>query len=272
MGTILKFARDQKDLFDPVKRVFYDLPANQTQSVTSALISPGKVAVNQSVAQMSGNQLAALISKIDSIYRSDVSNPIANMIAEEIRSAIIMVRITAQAAAGSAEFAGILASGQQLDVWPLRPKDVGGVYLNGAGTGAKGLYGGTSAGVFTWYQAGLVAGTVAHIIPTQTTSGQSPYGGLVIFGAVEKTYDPKIESISLVLQGQPSGTVPAQPCAMTAKRTFGEDNDLSIFRLEKPVIITYNESFGVDIMPNISGSTNFELIALMCGQVQNKVL
>jgi len=272
MGTVMKFAREQGDLYNKASKAFYDLAANQTLQVTSALISPGKVSVNQAVAAMTGNQVNALIAKLDSIYRSDVSNPIADMIAEEIRSIIALVRIIAQAAQGSSEFAGILASGQQLDVWPLRPKDVGGVYLNGAGTGSKGLYGGASAGVFSWYQTGLVAGSASTIIPTQTTSGQSPYGGLIILGAMEKTYTPKIESISLVLQGQPSGTVPAQPCAMTSKRTFGEDNDISIFRLEKPVIITQNESFGVTIMPNISGATNFELIAVMCGQVQSKVL
>jgi hypothetical protein len=117
----------------------------------------------------------------------------------------------------------------------------------------------------------VVAGVAQTIIPTQTTSGQSPYGGVVILGAIEKTYTPKIESISLVLQGQPAGTIPAQPCAMTMKRTQGENNDLSVFRLEKPVIITQNESWGMQIMPNVSGDTNFELISVMCGQVQSKV-
>jgi hypothetical protein len=272
MGTVMKFAREQGDLYNKAQKAFYDLPANMTLQVSSALISPGKVSVNQAVAAMSGNQLNALIAKLDSIYRSDVSNPIADMVAEEVRAVIALVRIIAQAAQGSSEFAGILASGQQLDIWPLRPKDVGGVYLNGAGTALRGLYGGVSAGIYSWFQAGVVGGAVQHLIPAQTTSGQSPYGGLVIMGAIEKTYTPKIESISLILQGQPSGTIPAQPCAMTAKRTFGEDNDISIFRLEKPVIITQNENFGVDIMPNISDDTNFELIDVMCGQVQSKVL
>ena len=270
MGVIYKFAQKQPDLFQ--NGAFVTLPANQTQVVADAIIMPGKPAVNQAVAGMTGNQLNALIAKIDTIYRSDVSTPISDMVAEEIRAAITLVRIIAQAAQGSSEFAGILAAGQQLDVWPLRPKDVGGVFLNGAGVAALGLYGGVSAGVFSWLQPAAVAGTVLHLIPAQTTSGQSPFGGLVIFGAIEKTYTPKIESIALILQGQPAGTIPAQPCAMTMKRTFGDDNDVSIFRLEKPVIVTQNENFGVDIMPNVSGATNFELIALMVGQVQSKVL
>ncbi len=272
MGVVIKQAKKNPNLFNAITKTFYDLPANQTLAITSALISPGKVSVNQAVAAMSGNQLAALIAKLDTIYRSSVSTPISDMVAEELDSIVALVRIIAQAAQGSSEFAGILASGQQLDVWPLRPKDIGGVYLNGAGTALKGLYGGVSAAVYAWLQAGVVAGAVQHIIPAQTTSGQSPFGGLVILGAIEKTYTPKIESISLILQGQPSGTVPAQPVAMTMKRTFGEDNDISIFRMEKPVIITQNENFGVDIMPNISGDTNFELIGVMCGQVQSKVL
>ena len=195
----------------------------------------------------------------------------ADMILEGLLPAISLVRIIAQAAQGSSEFAGILASGQQLDVWPLRPKDVGGVYLNGNATAARGLYGGVSAGVFSWATV-VVAGVAIAIIPAQTTSGQSPYGGLIIFGGIEKTYTPKIESISLVLQGQPVGTVPAQPTAMTMKRTFGDDNDISLFWLEKPALVTQNENFGVTLMPNVSGATNFELVAMMVGQVQSKVL
>lgn len=259
-------------LFDAETKQWVTMGASQTQIVQDALISPGKVAVNQAVAGMTGIQLAALIRKIDSIWRSDVSTPIADMVSDGIEAAVTLVRIIAQAAQGSSEFAGIFSSGQQLDVWPVRPKDIGGVYLNGASTASKGLYGGTSAGVYKWSHAGVVAGTVLHIIPTQTTSGQSPFGGLVIFGGIEKTYSPKIESISLILQGQPSGTVPAQPVAMTMKRTFGEDNDLSVFRLEKPVIITQNENFGVDLMPNDDGTTNFEFVAMMVGQVQSKAL
>jgi hypothetical protein len=269
----MKQAKKNPNLFNAITKTFYDLPAAQTLAITSALISPGKVSVNQAVAAMSGNQLAALIAKLDTIFRSSVSTPISDMVAEELDSIVALVRIIAQAAQGSSEFAGILASGQQLDVWPLRPKDIGGVYLNGAGAvAAGGIYGSVNNTVFTWLRQGVVAGQQQIIIPTQTTSGQSPYGGLVLLGAIEKMYTPKIESISLVLQGQPAGTVPPQPCSMTMKRTFGEDNDLSIFRFEKPVIITQNESFGVVIMPNVSGDTNFELIGVMCGQVQSKVL
>lgn len=270
MGVIYQFAKKQSDLY--MNGSFVTMPASMTQVVDNALISPGKPAVDQAVAGMTGNQLNALISKVDQIYRSDVSNPISNMIAEEIRAVVTLVRIIAQAAQGSSSFAGVLASGQQLDIWPLRPKDVGGVFLNGAGAVVLGgLYGGVSAAVFTWLQVAAVAGVALHLIPQQTTSGQSPFGGMVIFGAIEKTYTPKIESINFILQGQAVGTMPAQPCAMTMKRTFGDDNDISIFRLEKPILITQNENFGVDIMPNISGATNFELIALMVGQVQSKV-
>jgi hypothetical protein len=274
MGRVFDFAKKDVSLFngDPAKGPvgFFDLPPSQVSQVTSALISPGKTSVNQAVAQMSGNQLNALALKADAIWRSDVSNPLADLIGEEFGSIVTLVRIMAQAAQGSSEFAGILAAGQQLDIWPLRAKDIGGVFLNGAGTANLGLYGGVSANVFSWRRA-VVAGVAQTIIPTQTTSGQSPYGGLVILGAIEKTFTPKIESISLVLQGQPAGTVPPQPASMTMKRTFGENNDISLVRFEKPVIITQNESWGMQIMPNESGTTNFELVAVMCGQVQSKV-
>lgn len=269
MGIIYRNALQNKSL--AMGGQFVSMPPSMTQIVQDALISPGKVAVNQAVAGMTSDELAALIAKIDAIYRSDVSTPISDMVSDGINAAVTLVRIIAQAAQGSSQFAGILSSGQQLDVWPLRPKDVGGAFLNGAGVAALGLYGGVSGGVFSWLNPAVVAGIASVLIPPQTSSGQSPYGGMVIFGGIEKTYTPKIESISLVLQGQPVGTIPAQPCSMTAKRTFGDDNDISVFRLEKPVIITQNENFGISIMPNVSGVTNFELIALMCGQVQSKV-
>jgi hypothetical protein len=271
MGNVYRLAQKNPTIYNKAAAVFYDLiSADHSLAVTSALINPGKVSVPQAVANMTGNQVNALALKVDMIFNSDVSNPIADMVGEEFESVTTLVRILSQAAGGASQFAGIVSSGQEFDVWPLRPKDVGGVFLNGALAANLGLYGGVSAGVFTWTQTGIVAGVTQHLIPAQTTSGQAPFGGLIIFGGIEKIYTPKIESISLTLQGQ-AGAVPPQPAAMTMKRTFGDDNDISVFRLEKPVIITQNENFGVDIMPNVSGTTNFELIALMCGQVQSKV-
>jgi hypothetical protein len=197
------------------------------------------------------------------------------MIAEDCRAVLSLIRILGAAAGGSAEYAGILASGPQFDIWPLRPKDIGNIFLNGAftaiGAGVLGLYGGPSGGVFTWAQPGMVAGVAQTIIPLQTTQGRAPFGGVVIFGGIEKTYVPKIEGIQVTLQGA-TNIVPAQPTAMTMKRTFGDDNDISIFRFEKPILIPHQTAFAVNIMPNVSGLTNFELIACMVGQVQNKTL
>ena len=267
MGRVMDLAKGYSQFYDGAK--FLTQPGGN-KSIDTALMNPGKTAMDQLLAQMDGNQLANLILKLDSIYRGDVSHPIANMVGASLPAIVNLVQIIGGAAAGSSKFTGILASGQEMDVWPFRPKDSGGPFLNGAGVAAKGLYGGVSGGVFSWDQP-VVAGVAQTIIPTQTTSGQSPFGGLAILGFMERKYTPKIESISLVLQGQPSGTVPAQPVAMDAKRTFGEDNDISLAWLEKPVIITQNESFGMQIMPNASGACNFSIIGVMTGQVQNKV-
>ena len=270
MGQVYRLSKKNKNLYNPAIESFFSLPSDEKLAVSSALMNPGKPSVNQAVASMTGDELNSLILKLDMTFQSDVSTPIADMVGEESESVVNLIRILGHAAGGNSVFGGILASGQQFDIWPLRPKDVGGPFLNGALAPALGLYGGVSAGVFTWTQPGVVAGVLQHIIPQQTTSGQAPFGGLVIFGAIEKTYTPKIESISLILQNQ-IGAVPFQPVAMTMKRTFGDDNDLSVFRLEKPVIIINNENFGVDIMPNVSGTTNFELVAVMAGQVQSKI-
>lgn len=267
MGIILREAAKRPSLFQNGK--FCDLPSG-VQEITSGLISVGKVGVNQAVAAMTGNQLFNLINKMDRIWRSDVSTPISDMVTEGLDAAIAEVRIISQVAQSGAEFQGILSAGQALDIWDLRPKDVGGVFLNGAGAVALGgLYGGVSGTVYDWAQP-VVAGVASTIIPAQTSSGVSPYGGLVIFGGIEKTYTPKIESVQFFLQGL-NNVVTAQPCNMTQKRTFGEDNDLSVFWLEKPIMILNGELFRVDIMPKVSGTTNFELIGMMVGQVQAKV-
>lgn len=277
MGVIMKFAQEQKDLYNKATGGFFDqaAPNGQPLAIDTALIKVGAVSVPETVANLSGSQVAALINKMDTIWRSDVSHPIANMVAEDLRAVLSLVRILGAAAGGSAEFAGILASGPQFDIWPLRPKDIGNIFLNGTftavGVGALGLYGGPSGGVFNWGNAGMVSGVASTIIPLQTTQGRSPFGGVVLFGGIEKTYTPKIESIQVTLQGV-TNVVPAQPTAMTMKRTFGDDNDVSLFRFEKPILIPHQTAFAVNIMPNISGFTNFELIGCMVGQVQNRGL
>jgi len=277
MGVIMKYAMEQSDLYNKANGTFYDqvAPSNAPLAIDTALIKTGAVSVPESVANLSGAQVKAVINKLDSIWRSDVSHPIANMIAEDSRAVLSLIRILSSAAGGSAEFAGILASGPQFDLWNVRPKDFGNIFLNGAftvvGVGALGLYGGPSGGVYSWAQPGMVAGVSQTIVPLQTTQGRSPFGGLVIFGGIEKTYTPKIESIQVTLQGA-TNIVPAQPTAMTMKRTFGDDNDISVFRFEKPILIPHQTAFAVNIMPNISGFTNFELVACMVGQVQNKTL
>jgi hypothetical protein len=285
MGVIMKHAIEQKDLYgvitDPVTGKsypgFFDqiAPSNTPLNIDTALIKVGALAVPETVANLPGAQVMAVTNKLDSIWNSNVSHPIANLVAEDIRAVFSLIRILGAAAGGSAEFGGILASGPQFDIWPARPKDIGNIFLNGAftvvGAGVLGLYGGPSGGVFTWANAGMVAGVTSRIIPLQTTQGRSPFGGMVIFGGIEKTYTPKIESIQVTLQGA-TNIVPAQPSAMTMKRTFGDDNDISIFRFEKPILIPHQTAFAVDIMPNVSGFTNFELIACMVGQVQNKGL
>lgn len=276
MGVIMKYAKEQcPDLFSGGSWKDQIAPNNAPLNIDTALIKVGAVGVPESVSNLQAAQVAAIINKLDTIWRSDVSHPIANMIAEDCRAVLSLIRILGAAAGGSAEYAGILASGPQFDIWPLRPKDIGNIFLNGAftvvGAGALGLYGGPSGGVFTWAQPGMVAGVAQTIIPLQTTQGRSPFGGVVLFGGIEKTYTPKIEGIQVTLQGA-TNIVPAQPTAMTMKRTFGDDNDISIFRFEKPILIPHQTAFAVNIMPNVSGFSNFEVVACMVGQVQNKGL
>lgn len=233
---------------------------------TAALIDTGKPASQITLKSLSSDEVNAIVSKLDMMFRGPEHEDVAIMVAEEMLN--ILATVQAVGYQTQSSFGGILATGTQLDIWPLRPKDVGGSLLNPAATATKGLYGGTSAMVYDWLTAAaLTGGTIAHIIPSQI---MWQYAGMLYLGGIEKVAVPKIEGIQFTLAG--SAAVP-QPVVRNIKKLFGVPGGMVSFtRLEKPVIIPPLKTQAVDVMPGTSGDSDFEIIALVVGQAQDKAL
>jgi hypothetical protein len=181
------------------------------------------------------------------------------MVAEEAESILTAVRMVKTET--KAEFAGILGAGANLEIEWLRPKHVGGSLLNSAGTSGKGLYGGTSGGVYTWTQT-FTANTSQDIIPEQTMSEEA---GLIHLGAIDPVEVPKINAIRFELAGIPT---PAQSCKFNIRQSLGTE-DLPFVRWEKPVIIGPEKKQKVTVMPNISGDSKLELLSLLVSKAEN---
>lgn len=255
MGSIYNYAKQSN--------LIKDMPGGSI-NWDQALIDSGKAVSQITLAPLTQDEANAIISKLDMMFRSTQHQDIANMVAEELLSILTAIQVVKWQTQSS--FGGILAQGTQLDIWPLRPKDVGGALLSPATAATRGLYGGAGGAVFSWAQAGLVGGTIANIVPAQA---MWQYAGMIYLGGIEKVYTPKIEGIQFTLAGI---AAPPQPVSRSIKRTFGDDSEISFFRLEKPVIIPPLKLQRVDVMPGDSGTTNFELIGIVIAQSQNKVL
>ncbi len=231
---------------------------------TQAVIEPGKFAVDVPVAPLTGDEVDLLVHKLDNqLALSTQQDAIAKMIAEELPSIILMARMVKWQASGA--FAGVLGAGLNLDMMWLRPKDVGGILLNPAATGGLGLYGGTSAGVYTWLQT-FVANTKQSIIPAQS---MSQYAGVIHLGFFDAIQTPKVDAVQFTLAGVPT---PPQSLFMDARRENGGDYDNSFVRFEKPVIVGPLQKQLIEVMPNVSGDSKLELLSLVVARVQDLAL
>lgn len=230
----------------------------------NALIDSGKAITSVTVAPLLPVEVNAICSKLDMMFRAPEFQDLANNVAEEILN--ILFAIGSVKYQTQSTFGGILAQGNQLDIWPLRPKDVGGALLNPAATATKGLYAGTSAGVYTWYTTGLTGGTGANIVPSQT---MWQYAGMIYLGGIEYIQVPKMAGIQFTLAGI---AAPPQPVTRSYKKVWGSSFDIAYTRLEKPVIIPPLKQQLVEVMPDVTGDSDFELVGLVIAAAQNKSL
>jgi hypothetical protein len=234
----------------------------ETTKWSKALIEPGKGEAEVKLAPLTSEEVNAILLKLD-ILASEKANPaIAAMIAEEMESILIAIRMVKSET--KASFAGILGAGSNLDIKWLRPKDVGGSLLNSAGTSSKGLYSGTSGGVYTWLNS-FTANTSDDLIPSQTMAEEA---AVIHMGAIDPVEVPKIESIKFTLAGIAS---PAQSTPFNIRKTLGTE-DLPVVRFEKPVIVGPEKTQAIDVMPNITGDSKFQLLSFLIARAQDLTL
>ena len=238
-------------------------------SWTSALIDAGKAVTSLTVQSLTPDEVNAIISKLDMIYRAPEHQDLATMVAEEILNILCTVCAVKWQTQGS--FGGILAQGTQLDIWPLRPLDVGGILLSPGslctGGNNTGLYAVATTLAYTWTSASLTRGTTYPIVPTQT---MWQYAGMIYLGGFEPTDPPEISGIQFTLAGS---SCPPQPVTYSYRKKCGATGYEPAFtRFEKPIIIPPLKQQTVTIGVDVSGVTNFELIALVVAQAQNKLL
>lgn len=224
-----------------------------------ALLTPGRRDVEVSLADMSADEVEQIVLKLDQLALDTGHYGVAKMIAEEFRSIFMLIRRVKDEAKGS--FEGILGAGSTLDMIWLRPKDVGGTLLNSAGTASKGLYGGTSGGVFTWLNT-FTANTAVDLVPSQRMTDKA---GLIYLGFLDNTAIPKVNTFEPTLAGMASH---AQSLALQNRQSGGL-YQTPFARLEMPIVVTPRQIQQIQVMPNISGDSRLEPVALLVAEAQN---
>jgi len=227
----------------------------------NALIQPGQAEVTQKAATLSAEEVERILLKLDQLAMSVQHEGIANMVAEEIDSILLTIRMVKTET--KQDFMGLLGFGSQLDMRWLVPKDVGATWFT-SDTGSIGLHAGSAGAVYTWLHT-YTANTDSDIIPEQTLKEEV---GLVLLGAMDTVEVPKCNKIEFTLAGIPA---PAQSLPFNIRKTFG-NNSLPFVRFEKPIIVGPEKKIKVEVMPNISGDSKLQLLAFVIAKAEDLAL
>ncbi|RLC73313.1 MAG: hypothetical protein DRI26_01100 [Chloroflexi bacterium] len=231
----------------------------QDLTYRNALIQPGQDVATIKAAELTKGEVEMIMLKLDQMAMSTQHEGIANMVAEEFESILTAIRMVKTET--KEPFRGLLGFGAQLDIVWLRPKDIGGSLLNAPGTASKGLYGGTSGGVYTWLNT-FTANTAAEVIPEQTMAEEA---AVIHLGAIDPVEVPKCNAITFTIAGV---SAPAQSLPFNIRQTFS-DNSVPFVRFEKPIIIGPEKKQKVEVMPNISGDSKFQLLSFLIAKAES---
>jgi hypothetical protein len=242
-----------------------------TTGIDEFLLQPGLPSSTKPIGGMESAEVERLFSDLDIEIPSKENDYLASLIWQNAMAIRDFVRLEKVQPGAGGSYTGIYANNStDLEMWPLRPKDVGNATLLNTGALAnKGLYGGVNAAVFDWTTT-VTAGTVAHIVPSQTLIANSPPVCVLLLGAIERKYTPKIGGIICYKTG--NQLLAPQPVNKNYRSTFGENTNISVFRFKLPIVWMPNELMAIDVMPDVSGTTNFELIAFICTLAQYHTL
>lgn len=225
-----------------------------------ALVAPGKMEAEVTLATLSGEEVERILLKLDALALSTQHEGIAKMVAEEVESILIAIRMVKTET--KAEFAGLLGAGPALDIEWLRAKEIGAAILDSkAAVATEGPW---QNGIYSWLQT-VAAPTADYIIDPQTISEEA---GLIHLGAIDPIEVPKIGAVSFEIAGI---ATPAQTCPFNLRRGFG-NQALPFVRWEKPVIIGPETLHAIQCYPNISGDTKMQLLSFIIARAQDLTL
>jgi len=230
----------------------------QDLKFTEALIQPGQAEATVKAAELTKEEVRRILLKLDQLAMSGQHEGIANMVAEEVESILLAIRMVKTET--KEPFMGLLGFGSQLDIRWLVPKDIGATWFT-SDTGSIGLYAGTAGAVYTWLNT-FTANTEQNIIPEQTLKEEV---GMIMLGAIDPVEVPKCNKITFTLAGV---SAPTQSLPFNVRRTFG-DNSVPFVRFEKPIIVGPEKKIKVSVMPNISGDSKLQLLALVIAKAES---
>jgi len=229
----------------------------ETVSLRDAVVTPGQDQADINVEGISEDEVRRLAVKLDVLASSRQNESIAAMVVNSWDAILTAVRWVK--ANTSQDFRGIKAVGKQLDIVWLRPEDVGGSILNSAGTASKGLYGGTSGGVYTWLNS-FTAGTSDDMIPEQTMKEEA---ACVHMGLIDTITPPSpVNRIKFKVAGQ---TTPAQSLALN----FTDGSGLAFQEFELPILVGPKQAQRIDIDPYITKDGRPELLTLLVAMAED---
>lgn len=264
MGAVYDIAKKYGLIHD------YASPGLVLDGWKESVVQPGKAEMAVPVADMTAAEVDLLMHKLDNLALTQQNDAIAKMCAEEIPSVITMVRRVKKESGGS--FSGILGAGTNLDLFWLRPKDIGGPILNTAAAGALGMYTGAGGGIFTWLVNAastggvFVANAARLMIPGQA---MLQWAACLHLGLQDTIDIPKCNMIQFTIAAL---ATPPQSLFCNNKRKQGQSYDNSLCRFEKPIMVSPLTTQIVSIMPNIAGDSRPELLTLVCARIQDILL
>jgi len=246
MGLVLEHLRDRVRAYP-----------EKTVTLKNAVVTPGQDEVSVDVEAISEEEVKRLVTKLDVLANVRQNESIAAMVVNSWDAILTAVRwVKAKTAQ---EFKGIKAVGKQLDVVWLRPEDVGGSILNSASASNKGLYGGTSGGVYTWLNS-FTAGTSDDMIPEQKMKEEA---ACVHMGLIDTITAPSpVNRIKFKVSGQ---TTPAQSLALN----HTDGSALPFQEFELPIVVGPKQTQRVDIDPYITKDGRPELLTLLIAMAED---
>lgn len=227
-----------------------------------ALLEPGKEEAEVTLAALSAAEVRLVLLKLDMLAMERNNQTIAMLVAEEVASILMAVRMVK--ANSKQSFQGLLGTGASLDICWLRPRHVGGLILNPIGAASKGVHNQTILTTYPWLFTHTAA-AATDIVPSQI---MSEYAAVVHLGAIDPIEVPKIEAMQPYLAGIQA---PAQSCEFRTSRQFGSPGDLPVVRWEKPIIAGPLKTQRIAVYPYASGDDKMQLLSLLIAQAQDLV-